>query len=208
MAHYIAELMEAARTAPPESKGIAEDRCAAAILEMWDHRTGLSDGRIPMELGPITDVLNRLDPATPQPIYFPNSWLEMSREAANGSMAQPAQVWLRVAEQVDQAARAIILFALGKAAESETDRAKHWVKLAKAAGAGDAPDLQLIRRLIVITTHGDADNTAEIEELKDKLAKLAEFRKAADAIEAEWGAELSRLMERTTAALDRSDEAN
>lgn len=206
MAHYIAELIEVARTAPPESRNVAEDRCAAAILELWDHRAGLSNGRVPMELGSITEVLHRLDPARSQPVYFLSSWREMSSEAASGNMGETSQLWLRVAEQVDQTACLMIVSALGKAAKTETDRAKHWVKLAEAAGADGGPDIQLIRRLIVLTAHESADNAAEIEELKDRLAKLAGLRRAADAIELEWRAALSKLEIETAAVSSASDD--
>lgn len=206
MAHYIAELMEVARTAPPGSRNVAEDRCAAAILELWDHRAGLSNRRVPMELGSITDVLQRLDPARPQPVYFLSSWREMSSEAASGNMGETSQLWLRIAEQIDQTARLMIVYALGKAAETEADRAKHWVNLAEAAGADGGPDIQLIRRLIVLTAHESADKAGEIEELKDRFAKLASLRRAADAIELEWRAASSKLETETASVSAASDD--
>lgn len=207
MAHYVAELMEVAQTAPPKSRNAAEDRCAAAILALWDHRTGLSNRRVPMELGSIVEVLQRLDPAKSQPVYFLASWREMSREATSGNMGRTSERWLRVAEQVDQAARLMIVSALGKAAETEADRAKHWVKLAEAAGADDGPDVQLIRRLIVLTTHERGDHAAEIEELEDRLTKLADLRRAAHAIESEWRAALANLRPEDAAISSATDDA-
>ena len=191
MAHYVAELMDAARKAPSDARDAAERRCASAILELWDHRAGLPGGRLPIDLGPVVAVLNRLDPASPQPTYFRAAWGEMERDAKQGTMTETTKTWLWVAEQVDQAAREAIFFALGKAAEPETDRAKPWVALAEAAGA---PDIQLIRRLIVIAEHGQPENAAEIEELRDKLARLAEFRLTAEKIETEWRAQLNAAM--------------
>lgn len=207
MAHYIAELMEVAQTAPAESRNADQDRCAAAILALWDHRAGLSNRRVPMELGSIVEALQRLDPAKSQPVYFLTSWREMSREAASGNMGGTSQHWLRVAEQVDQAARLMIVSALGKAAETEAERARHWVKLAKAAGADGGPDVQLIRRLIVLTAHERGDHAAEIKELEDRLTKLADLRRAADAIEPEWRAALANLRTEGAAISTATDDA-
>lgn len=190
MAHYVAELMDAAAKAQLEARDAAERRCASAILELWDHRAELPGRRLPMDLGPVIAVLTRIDPAVPQPIYFFTAWREMERDAKHDTMAEPARKWLQIAEQVDQTARAAILFAVGKAAEAETDRAKPWVALAEAAGLDGSPDIALIRRLMRIGKHGEPENTVEIEDLKDKLARLAEFRRAAETIEAEWRTQL------------------
>jgi hypothetical protein len=194
MAHYIAELMNDASNAPAEEREAAEKRCASGILEMWDHRASLSRRRLPIDPAHIIEVLNRLDPTTTPPIYFHSTWREMELDAKEGTMAEPAKAWLQTAEQIDKAARAAILFSVGKAAEAETDRAKPWIALAEAAGADGAPDIQLIRRLIVMAEEGQPKNIAEISALKDRLALLAEFRRAAETIEAEWQTQLDAAM--------------
>ena len=160
-----------------------------------------------MDLGPVIDVLNRLDPTAAQPIYFRNAWREMEREAGRGGPVTPAGAWLRTAELVDRTARMLIVSALGKAAETETDRAKPWVALAEGAGADGSPDIQLIRRLIVIAAHGRSEEDPEIEEMEDRLARLAEFRQAADAIAAEWQGRLDAAVARK-AASSRMDDRN
>ena len=160
-----------------------------------------------MDLGPVVEVLNRLDPTAPQPIYFRNAWREMEREAGRGGSVTPARVWLRTAELIDRSARMLIVSALGKAAETETDRAKPWVALAEGAGANGAPDTQLTRRLIVIAMHGRSEEDAEIEEMEDRLARLAEFRQAVDAIAAEWQGRLDAAVARK-AASSRMDDCD
>lgn len=147
-----------------------------------------------MDLGPVVTVLNNLDPTAPQPVYFRTVWREMERDAEHSTMAEPAREWLRAAEQVDRAARMAILFAVGKAAEAETDRCKPWVALAEAAGTDGAPDIQLIKRLIVIAEYGQPESAVEIEDLRDRLVRLAEFRRTAETIEAEWQAQLDAAM--------------
>ncbi|RDJ19654.1 hypothetical protein DWF00_04180 [Bosea caraganae] len=146
-----------------------------------------------MDFDHIVAVLNRLDPAAPQPVYFRTAWRAMELDAAQGTMADSSRMWLQTAEDIDRAARIAILFAIGKAAEAEMDRAKPWVALAEAAGAGGAPDIQLVRRLVVLAEHGQPENSAIIEDLKDKLCRLSEFRKAAEAIEAVWHAQLDSV---------------
>lgn len=161
-----------------------------------------------MDLGPVIEVLNRLDPTAAQPIYFRHAWRAMERDARRGEPLTPAQAWLRTAEAVDRAARMVIVFALGKAAEAETDRAKPWVALAEGAGADGAPDIQLIRRLIVISAHGRSDDDAAIEELEDRLARLAELRGAADSIESEWQRQIDAAKARKAASprIDNGDD--
>lgn len=207
MAHYVAELMDAARDAPPDQREAAEGRCASAILELWDHRAGLSGGRLLMDLGPVIEVLNRLDPTAAQPIYFRHAWRAMERDARRGEPLTPARAWLRTAELIDRAARMMIVFALGKAAETETDRAKPWVALAEGAGADGSPDIQLIRRMIVIAAHGRPDCDAVIEELEDRLARLAEFRQAADLVASEWREQLdaAKARDAASASTDHAD---
>ena len=194
MAHYVAELMEAAENTTLEVRDAAERRCALAILELWDHRAGLSNWRVPADFGSVVAVLNRLDPAAPQPAYFRVTWEEIERDDTQGTMDETAKIWLRCAEQIDKAARETILYAVRKAAEVQTERAKPWVELAEAAGADGAADIQLIRRLIVMTGQDQPENIAEIEELKDKLSRLSEFRSLVEKIEAEWRAQLESAL--------------
>lgn len=185
MAHHIAELIEAARNALAEEQAQRQDRCAAAILELWERRAGLPCGRLPMpNLEPLADVLKRLDPGSAQPAYFDNVWRSVTTEDAKDTTA-PAVTWLKAAETLDQTARMLISVALGRAAEAEVDRAKPWVALAEQAEADRFPDIRLIRFLTVLADDTRPGSEAAVAGLEEKLNQLAEFRMVADMIASE-----------------------
>src|SRR5436190_24365351 len=47
MAHYVAELMQAAEATDAEQRQEIKDRCYTAILELWQHRSELPGGKRP-----------------------------------------------------------------------------------------------------------------------------------------------------------------
>lgn len=209
MAHYIAELIEAARDAPAAERGQRQDRCATAILKLWERRAGLPCGRLPMpELGPLAGVLNRLDPGAAQPAYFDNVWQSVVAEDATHK-ATSAAIWLRAAETLDRTARMLISIALGRAADAETDRARPWVALAEEAGVGGYPDIRLIRFLTVLADDARSDAEAGLAGLVEKLNQLVEFRVVADMIASELQQQIEIVRSCQTDEPDEvTDEAN
>lgn len=209
MAHYIAELIEAARDAPAPERAQRQDRCATAILELWERRAGLPCGRLPMpELGPLAGVLNRLDPGTAQPAYFDNVWQSVIAEDATRK-ATSATIWLRAAETLDRTARVLVSIALGRAADAGTDRARPWVALAEEAGVGGYPDIRLIHFLTVLADDARPDGEAGIAGLVEKLNQLADFRVVADMIASELQQQIEMVKTYQSAEPDGvTDEAN
>ncbi len=125
MAHYIAERMQVAKVAPPEAKAVAQDRCAEAILSLWEHRRGLPDGVRPLEgLEPILQTLRRLSSDTSSWRFWPFNTAHL--QSKPGSNIEIMTYWLQTAEQVDRAARVLIRYALMQASAGELDIAQAW----------------------------------------------------------------------------------
>lgn len=67
MAHYIAELIHSAETADTEDRSEKLSRCASAILDLWEHRSELPNGKRPFEdVEPILRALQSLDLGCPK----------------------------------------------------------------------------------------------------------------------------------------------
>ena len=71
MAHYVAELIDAAVNAPVGKRAALRRKCFETILELWSHRADLPRGRRPFEeLEPIARALESLDPNNERPRFF------------------------------------------------------------------------------------------------------------------------------------------
>ena len=131
MAHYIAELIDAAVNAPPDELAASQKKCFYAILELWGHRAELPDGKRPFEdLEPIIRALESLDPDDKTPRYFRSVRSEM---VATDEDPQTLSL-LENVSNIDSTARILIGHALSQAAHSATNKSKVWVALAKEAG--------------------------------------------------------------------------
>ena len=133
MAHYVAELMDAAENAPSAQREAARNRCCDAILKLWAHRAGLPDGKRPFEdLEPIIRALESLDPENDTPRYHGTirGTIDESEEG------RETQSLIKFVDNFDIAARVLIGEILSDAARSAIDKSKAWVELAEDAGAG------------------------------------------------------------------------
>lgn len=172
MAHYVAELMDAAESAPSEQREAERNRCFDAILKLWAHRAGLPDGKRPFEdLEPIVRALGSLDPESDTPRYFRNirGTIDESDEG------QETQSLIELISDVDEAARVLIGEILADAAGSAIDRSKPWVELAEEAGA----DSGVVR--VVIQAVSDGPNAEpstggkKCDRLQDRIDRLERF---------------------------------
>ena len=119
MAHYVAELLEAAVNAPARERDSARRACFEAILALWDHRAALPDGRRPFEdLEPVVRALESLDPAGETPRYFAYA----RRAMKSGDDTAADQGLLDFVGGVDEAARIVIAEALVEAASLHYSR--------------------------------------------------------------------------------------
>ena len=130
MAHYVAELIDAAANAPAREREVARRVCFEAILALWDHRAALPDGRRPFEdLEPVVRALESLDPANETPRYFASA----RRAMESGDDAPADQALLDFVGGVDEAARIVTAEALMEAAGGALEESQELVAVAKAA---------------------------------------------------------------------------
>jgi hypothetical protein len=179
MAHYVAELMDAAENAPSQERVVAQKRCSDAILELWSHRAELPDGKRPFEnLEPIIRAVESLDPDDKIPRYFRivrGGIVEEDEESKTKSL-------LEFVSNLDSTARTLIGYTLVEAARSAADKSKEWVTLAEDAGA----ELRGAHSIVLRFVSGETDsekkpdpNKLEREMLQDHINRLETFTKVA-----------------------------
>lgn len=190
MAHYIAELIEAAEAVKSEDRPAKLKQCADAIVSLWEHRHQLPDGRRPFEdFEPILRALESLDPANTTPRYF-----RSQRVVVDKTKQPEAKKWLDAIEGLDYSARILIRYCLAQAAQTAIDKSQEWVALAQAAGLKDDMDLPVIR---IITNEGELTNASKPDEsarkeLQDRISRLEAFKKTADAIASDMRRQLKQ----------------
>lgn len=131
MAHYVAELIDAAENAPGEERREARGRCFEAILNLWSHRSELPDGKRPFEsIEPVVRAMESLDPESSTARYFRS----VRDEVVEGEEGEETQSLLEFVHSIDSTARILIAHTLAEAARSAIDRSRSWVAMAEAAG--------------------------------------------------------------------------
>jgi hypothetical protein len=181
MAHYIAELIEAAETAKGEDRTAKLAKCADAILDLWEHRHCLPNGKRPFEdLEPILRALESLDPANDTPRYFRSQRMAVNETEENAKTRK----WLEHADGLDYSAKILIRFCLTQAAQTASDKSKDWVVLTETAGLEDSPDLPVIRFIFDETDLLEKSEPDEIARrlLEDRIKRLDAFKKMADTL--------------------------
>ena len=131
MAHYVAELIDAAENGSAEERAASRRKCFEAILELWSYRAELPGGRRPFEnLEPIVRTLESLDPDNDLPRFYRSVRRTVEREEEN-SLTQSI---LDVVDSIDSTARILIGYTLADLVRSAMDESKEWVALARDAG--------------------------------------------------------------------------
>lgn len=169
MAHYVAELIEMARTSPTAEREAAQERCAEAILHLWKQRTALPDRARPLiELEPVLRTLAALAADRDHPWYF----RQILQPAENGRADDETKKWLGVATHLDSTARSLIRWVLHTVTKRIAAPTRPWMELAAAASIDDDVDTAILRAMLEDSKKvGDAS----VEALKDKLSQLEEF---------------------------------
>ena len=179
MAHYIAELIEAAESANDEDRPAKLDKCANAILKLWEHRHLLPDGKRPFEdWEPTLKALEHLDPADDTPRYFHTPRMA----AAQGEENTKTKKWLELADGLDYSAKILIRYCLAQAAQVAIDRSKEWVALAKEVGQENGGDFSVIRIIINesnLLKESEPDDSAR-KMLEERIGRLKAFSNMAD----------------------------
>lgn len=196
MAHWVSELIAAARYATDAGKADAERRCADAVFELWRYRNCLPDGHRPLDrMEPVMDLLASLDPERHRTFYRPDVWDDLDEDDPS------SKPWIEAAHRFDGAARTVLEHIIVKAAETATDESREWVRKAKGAGVTGV-DLELSDRIVVLTEQlrgrGTADETlrrSRIQALRARLKALADFEEVASAVRDDIQARLQAVEE-------------
>ena len=188
MAHYIAQRIEAAERAPAEGKAAAQDACAKAILELWQHRSSLPDHLRPLgELESIQRTLALLDLDHTDHRYYPT----VLREAATANADENAKQLLELAIGLDYSARLLIQLALRSAAHRAASQAEAWVELARTAGAEEGAERAIVKFVRGGDEETEAGESGQDTALLDKLSRLESFAQLAMAVASDLRAELA-----------------
>jgi hypothetical protein len=174
MAHYIAELIAEADSAPASDKKQLKSACAEEILKIWAHRQQLPGG-----FRPFTDfesalrTLQSLD-LDPQ---FPRYFDRLIANEDSGTEEAGAREWHKIAIGIDSAAKILIRFCLTAAVAKAVDRNRPWVALAESVAEESTSDIQTFRFLIdnADLTSAKDPNERDRKQLKEALEKLDGF---------------------------------
>lgn len=198
MAHHLAGLIAAAREAPAEQKVECEERCRAAILDVWRHRNCLPEGRRPFEpLERVVDTLAALDPDAERPFYHRTVLQFEDFDDFDLPRDPPPRRpdYLEKARRFDTTARAVIRHLIALAVEAAPDKTQEWVLLAKKAKL-DAPDVATIVRLVRARERIDPEGRADLDfvtrTLRSRLSEMDEFLDRASEIRGDLADRLAR----------------
>lgn len=184
MAHYVAELIESVRAAPPELLPVAQERCAAAILELWTHRAALPERARPFEdLKPVVETLKALNPDRPYPFYQTNMWRRLEEE--RGQLDEAVAPWLKLAAGADLIARLLIDEAIARAVAIAAKDSQEWADLAEAATGRVERDGNLIIQLLKVGETRPQPLDEERKRLRDRLERIDTFLELALILKAE-----------------------
>lgn len=175
MAHYIAELIKATEAASGEARAARLAECAAAVLDLWKHRSRLPRDRRPLEdLEPILNALQSLDPGSGRTRYY----YQALHESNEGDESPEVRQWLRIAEQLDDSVKILIRYCLARASRSAIDKTKPWVALAEEAGVEEGVEFPVLR---FVKSEADLLESLELDnsdrkKIEDRIRRLESFR--------------------------------
>lgn len=188
MAHHIASLMiDAERAGPGPQRAEAERACMEGVLRLWAHRSVLPNGARPFENAEATlSTLAKLDPTAAGNFYF------RLRDRHDESVAVEGAKWLRFAEGVDLAARALIRFCLGQALAKDQAGLAEWVELTKSLDAPSQWDVMLVSSLVEVGKESEPEELARRSEAKarDLSKKVASLIPVLQALQKDLDAAL------------------
>ena len=176
MAHYVAERIVEAEDAAGDAKGVAEEAAVKAILELWNNRNFLPAHLRPFKkLEPIQRVLASFDIEETDYRYYP----AVLREVERMNIDKEAKEWLELAIGLDYSARILIKNFLRAAAQSASEQAQPWVKLALEAGA----DCGIERDIVDFARGNNDENIKNQDRLgtirSEQISRLESFAELA-----------------------------
>jgi len=195
MTHHVAQLIHDAESLDKQpDKSVAEDRCRAAILELWTHIAVSALGpKLLDDVEPIVQTLNSLNPDHSAHYFYQNA----QNAVDSSDLTEEAKSWLTISRGLDYTARLLIKFCLAKAAEETRNKNSEWIKLAEDAFNVEYPVIRIITA--AASDAPDAVDLAE-EEKNEKLAQLEErldrlrgFKELAEKMETEISSQITTL---------------
>ena len=194
MAYYLAEKISASRQSTGDDRARLESEACDVILRLWASRHNYPNGVRPLEnIETTIQLLNSLSKEDAFARYFASP-----RQSGRAGLAEDdaqAKTWLDIADFVDDAARAIILYCLSAAVQSSKNEAADWLELVTAVGLGDEAELPVVRILIARSgiAAEDAAEVAERKGITDLLKRLRGLEKSAQVIALELEKKLARV---------------
>ncbi|RXK53544.1 hypothetical protein ESB00_17795 [Oleiharenicola lentus] len=194
VAHYLAEQMTELNKATGKERAKAQDRCFAAILQLWRHRDSMPSGLHPFAgFDPVLRALETISPDRRHGYYIRDFDEKRATDKRSADVVKMARfiVW------TDRTARILIEVALETAVEqAKTPRTKAYLKCIQAkAKEGDVIG---VTRLMARRRYFETlDSAVEAEETKQYLQKrieqLAHFIGAAAAVQKDFKRRLEEL---------------
>lgn len=145
MAHYIAELIHNAENAPADEKPALQAECAAAIMDLWEKRHSLPNGKRPFEdMESVFCTLEQLNTQKKTPFYYQSALSEAQEAAEKDSVKN----LLDTALSIDHVAQMLIKYCLSEAASNAAEQSSEWVALARALDHKPDLDVKVVTRLL------------------------------------------------------------
>lgn len=187
MAHYVAELIVRAKSAPAAERAQAEHECAQAILDLWAEAAAFPRSQGPFDsVDRVIDALHSLGPDG-LPRYHNAVWRAL--EARRGAEDDQIGRLLETASGIDRTARALIHHVLAMASHVAGRESAEWLELARQLDEED-PLTELRIRLVRAGMQRTSLEEHPVAELESRLAQLEQFAATADALRRELVAAL------------------
>lgn len=172
MAHALAEKLEAVDAATPADRPAAEAEAIELILKVWERRRSLPPLYRPFEdVETLARVLRQLDPEdTASRFYDP------ARIAQIDEAPPEAQVWLKRAFAIDNAARSAISHCLLAADAATPGKRAEWAEAAEAAG------LERDIEVVIVQYVGKLQTGRRAEALDDAVTRRLRYAQERAAI--------------------------
>lgn len=179
MAHYVAELMVRAETAPLSERDEAQQSCAHAILGLWERARAFPSRSMAFEsIDRVIETIASLHPDG-GPRYRNDVWRALDAHAKGGD--SEVEKLLVFAMGIDGAARNLIHHVLADASRVAGRDNAEWLELAERLE--DEDPLTEIRVRIGWAGLGEAQLISHrVEQLEKRIAQLEHFSAATQAL--------------------------
>lgn len=204
MAHYIAERITEAESAPASDKEELGASCAEEILKIWAHRAQLPGGFRPFnDFEPVLRTLETLDLNPRFPRYFDRLIANEDDE----EQGTEASEWRKIAVGIDSAAKTLIRVCLAAAVARATDRSRPWVALAESIADENSSDILTVRFLIDNADSMSAKdpNERDRKRLEEALQKLDGFESLVKAFRKDLKFKLRHLSKADVSTKEQRD---